>query len=206
MGGSGPSMDFKSSPWQKYIQDWLKPFMNNMSTGNMPDMWEIPDISSMMPGKNWWEDLDPNIKAGIREPYKDASKQMLEVMGAKGQVGSASSPYSGSSQTATGKFWEDAAGGMAQQGWGMVSPALQQGWGAQLAQNQGQYGQEMMPYGMIPGMSQQAAPYPTVNPGSGGYGGGLGGLAGMGLGGWFGGPMGMMLGGMGGNMFGNMWG
>ena len=206
MSGDSPSMDFKASPWQQYIQSWLKPFMNNMSTGNMPDpaQWEIPDISSMMPGENWWEDLDPNIKAGIREPYTDASNQMLEVMGAKGQTGSAVSPYSGQSQTATGKFWADAGTGMAQQGWGMVSPALQQGWGAELNRNmtQGnqQYQQSMMPYGMIPGMSQQAAPYPMVDPGSPGIGGMLTSMMGPAMMGWGMGGFGNPFGGMGGGM------
>jgi hypothetical protein len=164
-------MDFKQSKQGKWLWNWAQPFWENMSSGNMPNMWEIPDTSQMMPGEGWWEGLDPNIKAGIREPYEDASRQMLEVMGAKGQTGSAASPYSGSSQTATGQFWADAGTGMANQGWGMVSPALQQGWQAQLMQNQGQYAQDMMPYGMLPGATQMSMPHPTVDPGTPGFGG-----------------------------------
>lgn len=171
MGGSGPSLDFKRSKQQKWLWDWAQPFWENLSAGNMPDMWDVPDISSMMPGKNWWADLDPNIKAGIREPYEDASRQMLEVMGAKGQIGSASSPYSGSSQTATGKFWEDAATGMAGQGWNMVSPALTAGWNAELQRNMGQYQQNMMPFQMLPQATQMSMPYPVVDPGTPGFGG-----------------------------------
>lgn len=204
MGGSGPSMDFKQSGLQKFLEQWARPFWENMSSGNMPDMWEVPDISQMMPGEGWWEGLDSDIKAGIREPYEDASKQMLEVMGAKGQTGSSASPYSGSSATATGSFWADASKGMANQGWGMVSPALQQGWQAQLGQNQAQYAQDMMPYGMLPGATQMAMPYPVVNPGTPGAGGSIGTLAGMGIGGLMGGPMGMLYGGGMGGMFGNM--
>jgi hypothetical protein len=40
---------------------------------------------------------------------------------------------------------------------------------------------------MMPGFSQQAMPYPTVDQGGGGFGDFLGGLAGMGMAGWGGG-------------------
>ncbi len=105
-------------------------------------------------------------------------------MGAKGQVGSGSSPYSGSAQTAIGSFWNDAGTSMAGQGWNMVSPALRAGWQAELGQNQAQYQQQMMPYGMLPGVTEMAMPYPVVDPGSPGIGGMMTSLAGPALMGW----------------------
>ena len=171
MGGSGPSLDFKQTGFQNWLQNWAQGFWKNMKKGNMPKMWKIPNINKMMPKEGWWEDLDPNIRAGIREPHEEASRQMLEVMGAKGQIGSGSSPYSGSSQTATGKFWEDAATDMAVQGWNMVSPALTAGWNARLQRNMGKYQQSMLPYEMLMGATQMSQPYPVVDPGSPGFGG-----------------------------------
>jgi hypothetical protein len=98
--------------------------------------YDIPDVRSMMPGATWWGDLDPSIKAGIRAPYEDASQQLAEQLGAKGMTGSGASPYSGQAQAGLGQFWADAAPAMAQQGWGMVAPALGAGWGAELSRNQ----------------------------------------------------------------------
>jgi hypothetical protein len=105
---------------------------------------------------------------------------------------------------------------MAQTGWGMMQPGLMaeaqagwggamQGWGAELGREQAGYQQRMMPYQMMPGFSQQAMPYPTVDQGGGGFGDFLGGLAGMGMAGLgygLGGPFGGMIGGGLGNWFG----
>jgi hypothetical protein len=81
---------------------------------------------------------------------------------------------------------------MAQTGWGMMQPGLMaeaqagwggamQGWGAELDRNQAGYQQRMMPYGMLPGFSQQAMPYPTVDQGGNNFWGGLGGMLGSGI-------------------------
>lgn len=203
MGGSGSSVNFEQSPQQRWLwENFSQPYMQKLAGGNIdlpsmydipesPSPYQVPDISSMMPTGDWFGSLDPSIKAGIRSPYEDAGRQMLEIMGAKGQTGSVSSPYSGSAASATGKFWEEAARGMGQQGWNMISPALQQGWQAQLGSNIAGYGQDvnqwqtslgrnmneyqaqlasaMMPYQMLPGITQQSLPYPVVDPGDPGF-------------------------------------
>jgi len=182
------------------------PSMQGVLTGVPP--YNIPSAKNMMPGANWWADLDPSVKAGISAPYQDASKQLAEQLGAKGMTGSQASPYSGQAQAGMGQFWADAAPSMAQQGWGMVAPALQSEWGAQLGRNQmgyqqglqesmtdyqnqikqmqSDYGTAMqawqMPFSLM-GMTPQTLPTGIMQPQSGlDFGGGLLGGASMGLG------------------------
>ena len=100
----------------------------------------VPNIQSMMPSQRWYSDLSPEVMAGIRAPYEDASKQLTESLGY-----SAGSPMAGASGVLGGsqaKFWADAGTQMGQQAWNMVSPALQQGWQAGLGQNQYLAGQQ----------------------------------------------------------------
>jgi len=206
MGDSSPSVSFEQSPQQQQLWSLAYPYWQNLYGGQMPGLYNVPALPSAadyfaatMPTGDWWANLDPSIKAGIRAPYEDASQQMMEQMGARGQIGGQSTPYSGTGQAALGTFWDKAGQGMAQTGWGMMHPGLMaqaqagwggamQGWGAELGREQAGYQQSMLPYQMLPGMTQQAMPYPVVDPGGGGFWGGVGNLAGsalMGMGmGW----------------------
>lgn len=152
--GDSPDFDWEQSPEMAWLwQNVAQPLWQQLMGGG-PTVTPVP-----MPTEGWFEGLDPSIKSGIREPYEYASKQLMEQMGAKGQTGSAMSPYSGSAQTAAGRFWSDAATGMGQQAWGMINPNAMAQWGMQQQAN-------FLPYQMLPGVTQQSLPYPVVTPGS----------------------------------------
>jgi len=108
------------------------PSMQGVLSGT--PQYQIPNIQQMMPSQQWYNDLSPEVMAGIRAPYEDASKQLTESLGY-----SAGSPMAGASGVLGGsqaKFWADAGTQMGQQAWNMTAPAMQAGWGAQLGQNQ----------------------------------------------------------------------
>ena len=106
----------------------------NVPTSPGAQGYNVPNIQSMMPTGDWYNNLDPSIMAGIRQPYTDASRQLTESMG--GSAGSARGGPTGALGSSQADFWSKAGTQMGQQAWGMVSPALQQGWGAQLGANQ----------------------------------------------------------------------
>ena len=108
------------------------PSMQGVLSGT--PQYQIPNIQQMMPSQQWYSDLSPEVMAGIRAPYEDASKQLTESLGY-----SAGSPMAGASGVLGGsqaKFWEYAGRNMGQQAWNMTAPAMQQGWQAQLGQSQ----------------------------------------------------------------------
>jgi hypothetical protein len=237
MGGQ-PDVRFKPSHQQNWIFKQLQPIIEGLglmgeeqlgmpgmgmpSAPRMPSaagvpLYDVPDISTMMPTYNWWGDISPEIREGIRAPYEDASLQMMEQMGARGQIGGESTPYSGTGQAALGEFWADAGTGMAQQGWSMVSPALRQGWQAGLGRNitgyqagiqdwQSEkdrllqdYTSQKQAWGMpfeLLGLTQATMPYPVVSQQPNYLGGLVGAGAGAAMGGAALGPWGAVGGGL----------
>jgi hypothetical protein len=145
----GSSTSYVQSPEQKQIYTALLPMIQKMTgftTGNgasslydisgAPEYagYEVPDTSSMMPTGNWWENLDPNIKSGITQPFQEGADQLGEQLLSFGE-GSQMGGASGSMAAGLGNYWAKAAPQMATTGWDMVSPALQQGWQANLLNN-----------------------------------------------------------------------
>ena len=95
--------------------------------------YQIPNIQQMMPSQDWYSNLAPEVLAGIRQPYQEASQQLTESLGY-----SAGTPMAGASGVLGGSqadFWSKAAPQMGMQAWNMIAPAMQAGWGAQLGQN-----------------------------------------------------------------------
>ena len=89
--GDSPSIDYSQSPWQTEIQGWIRPYMQNLYGGQMPDLYNVPGLpdaasyfAKTMPTGDWWANLDPSIRAGISAPYVDASQQMMEQMSSEG--------------------------------------------------------------------------------------------------------------------------
>ena len=158
--GGGSSVTQYQSPEQRQIYAEFLPIMQQLSASarggpaayNIPQyptapiapsmqgvlsgtpQYQIPNIQQMMPSQQWYSDLSPEVMAGIRAPYEDASKQLTESLGY-----SAGSPMAGASGVLGGsqaKFWEYAGRNIGQQAWNMTAPAMQQGWQAQLGQSQ----------------------------------------------------------------------
>lgn len=95
--------------------------------------YNTPSVGKMMPSKGWIDRLDPGIKEGLWAPFQEANKQMVESMG--DSAGAASGGWTGAGGVAQGQFWEDAGKDFGTQAWGMVSPALQRGWEAELGRS-----------------------------------------------------------------------
>lgn len=106
-------------------------------------MYNIPSVESMMPTQSWYNSLSPEVMKGVWAPYEQASKGMLEQLGGIGQLGSPRGGASGAAGAALGQFSADAANKVGMQAWQMSQPAMQAGWGAQLAQAQQGYGNRL---------------------------------------------------------------
>jgi len=176
-------------------------------------MYDVPQFNIPQPTSGWFDSMSPEIKQGLYEPYNESGRQMLELMGSRGQVGSGSSGYTGAAGVALGELGSRAGRDVGMNAWNMMAPnemmANQAMWGAELARNQTgynaatqeammDYGGQMeawrMPFSMasqlypasIPG-GQASTGSPIGNALSGGLMGGVAGSmipASMGLGGW----------------------
>ena len=156
-GQGGGSITSYQSPEQQAVYAAMVPLMQKVSQAGMSGQspYNIPNPEMLMPGKDWYSSLSPEVMQGIRAPYEDASKQLTESLGYS--AGSAMGGASGTLGGAQAKFWEEAGKGMGQQAWGMVQPAYSAGWQALL---QGQ----QMPFNMMPGMMGGSYSQPVIQP------------------------------------------
>ena len=156
-GGGKSDVSSYSSPEQAATYAQLAPILQRLMQSGMTgqNAYEIPDINALMPGKDWYSNLSPEVMQGVRAPYEDASKQLTESLGYS--AGSAQGGPSGTLGGAQGKFWADAGTQMGQQAWGMTQPAYSAGWQAQLQQAQ-------MPYNMMPGLMGGSYSQPVIQP------------------------------------------
>jgi len=228
--GGGESIEYTSSPEQRAISKALLPMYEGFGEygaqrffGGAPNlgapsmsgvltgqpMYDIPNPATAMPTADWWGSLAPQVKAGLYAPYVEAGKGLMEMMGAGGQLGSATGGFSGAAGAALGELAGKAAQNVGLNAWQMTSPMAMTAWNADLNRNINAYnvGQQerlgdwqtaynawQMPMqamgGMAMGMPQ--AYTPAQGGGLGGMlsGGLMGGLAGgmlpasLGLGPW----------------------
>jgi len=153
----GSKVSYTQSPEQQQVFQMLMPLVKMMTEAGQQGVspWQIPSTEGMMPTKGWYEGMDPNIMAGIREPYIDASKQLTESLG-YGGAGSARGGASGMLGGAQSDFWSDAGTMMGKTAWDMVSPIQQQGWQAELQGRQ-------FPWTAMPGMMGGTYAQPVVS-------------------------------------------
>jgi len=145
----------------------------NLLPGQMPTAQPWQMQAPTMPGAaptptaGWYGALDPNVRAGIEEPYQRGMKMLEERMQGRGVLGAQRAGMSGAAADVLGQYMQQAAPSMAMTGWGMMAPGqlaqAQAGWGMQ-AQQQGaqqqanllaqqqQWQGQMMPYQMLPQM------------------------------------------------------
>jgi len=193
--GQGPSVDFQQSPQQAQLWNQWSPVSQNLASGNLPPIYNLPNANMLQPTGDWWSGMAPELKAGIMQPFQEASQQLNESLGARGMVGGGRSGATGAQGAAQGQFWAQAAPQMAMTGWGMTAPGRQMQYQAELGQAQTGYNTSLMPYQMLPNMIQQSLPYPVVNQGTPGLIPSMAPMLGAGLGMALGGPLGGMLGG-----------
>ena len=148
--------------------------------------YDIPQVPYMdpqqaMPTTSWYNNMSPQVRAGLWEPYEQGANLLTERMGAGGQAGSAMGGFSGAYGDAMGRYYADAQNKVGMQAWGMQQPALMQammgnnanqmmGWQGQLGQNQNIWQQnlqqQMYPYQVMQQMfgNGMAASTPVVSP------------------------------------------
>ena len=139
------------------------------------------DPQQAMPTAGWYNNMSPEVRAGLWEPYEQGADLLTERMGAGGQAGSASGGMSGAYGDAMGRYYADAQKGVGMQAWQMQQPALMQamqqnygsgmaGWQSILGRNQNLWQQnlqqQMYPYQVMQSLFGQAGQStPVVNPG-----------------------------------------
>jgi len=109
---------------------------------NIP-LYDIPQYNTPQPTSGWFNSMSPEIMQGLYEPYNEAGRQMLELMGSRGQVGSAGSGYTGASGALLGELASQAGQQVGLNAWNMMAPY-------QMTANQGLFNanlqRNMMPY------------------------------------------------------------
>jgi len=182
------------------------PSMSGVLTGQ--PMYDIPSPATAMPTNDWWSSLAPEVKSGLYAPYVEAGQGLMEMMGGRGQLGSARGGFSGAAGAALGELAGKAAQNVGLNAWQMTGPMAQNAWNADLARNQqawqlGQtermadyntamnvWGMPQQTMGLLGGAYPQAYTNPSNNTAGNVFGGGLmGGLGAAALGM---GPMGML--------------
>jgi len=152
----GGSVKYMQSPEQRQVFQLLMPLVEMMTGVGMEGKspWQIPSTEGMMPSKGWYEGMDPNIMAGVREPYIDASKQLTESLGYS--AGSPRGGPSGMLGDVQSDFWSKAGTQMGKTAWDIVSPVQQMGWQAKLQGSQ-------FPWTAMPSMMGGTYSQPVVS-------------------------------------------
>lgn len=122
---------YLQSPQQKEMYGMMQPTMQNLFTQGGP-----------APTAGWYGGLDPNIRAGIEEPYMRGMDMMRSQLQGGGQLGAPRAGMSGAAADVFGQYMQKAAPSMAQTGWNMMLPGMMLPY---------QTGAMMMP-GMMPEM------------------------------------------------------
>jgi len=150
-GGGSPSVSSYQSPQQAATYAQVEPLLQKLMQSGITgqNAYGIPSISSMMPPSgpqvgappaptsDWYNKLSPEVMAGVRQPYEDASRQLTESLGYSS--GSAMGGASGMLGGAQADFWSKAGTQMGNQAWCMMQPGLMEQYGAQNISNQAQW-------------------------------------------------------------------
>ena len=171
-GDADPTVTNVSSPEQSQMWAMMKPTMQNIF--NRPEgtrLWDIPDApsavpymqnadpSSLAPTGNWYNNLDPNIRQGIEQPFNRGADMLGEQLGGFGGS-SQRGGVSGNMAAGLGNYWANAAPQMATQGWNMMQPSLQAGYNQNYQTGMADYGSAMDQWSS--GITEGAYPYTTA--------------------------------------------
>lgn len=104
--------------------------------------YNLPNYQMMMPSTGVMSNISPDVRAAVMAPYKETSEQVGEQLARYGGA-SARAGASGSMAAGLGRYWGDVAPEYTQSLWGMVQPALQMRYQAELGRNQALWGAEL---------------------------------------------------------------
>ena len=173
-GGKGEAdVSYEQSPQQRALYEALMPMLTGEG-GLFSGGFQAPQYGQ--PTADWYSGLSPDIMAGLQQPYIEAQKQGMELLGGQGGVGSARGGASGTAGAMTGEIMGQMATQVPLQAWQMGAPG-----------RAAEYQAGMMPYTGAIGALGSTMPEAIVDPGGGGGMGMMGGALG-------GGMMGSMLG------------
>ena len=79
------------------------------------DPWQPP--TGLSPTADWYSNLSPELMAGLQQPYMDAQRQGMELLG--GSAGSARGGATGAAGAMTGEIMGQMAQNVPMQAWGM---------------------------------------------------------------------------------------
>ena len=136
-----------------------------------PGLWPLPTYQTpspewMMPTGRTMGSISPAVWEGIMQPYQRVEQQLMETLGGQGGLGSARGGFSGQGAAGIGKYWAEAAPGIGMQAWNMISPALQQGWAAELQKQQALWGESLQqfkyPWQAAPSYTSMSMPQPYM--------------------------------------------
>ncbi len=159
-GGNDPQVSYQSSPEQTEMLKAIQPLVERMAafgtgTGGVP--YNIPDPQSMMPTKGFMDRLDPNVRAGLFEPFEQGLDILEGRMAGRGQLGNVRAGMSGAAADVFGRFSQQFLPQVAQSAFQTMQPALQTGYSALLER-------EKSPYSSLLGMAPGLMPTGFVQP------------------------------------------
>ena len=148
VGGQDPSIDYAWSPQQQALFNMFAPSLSGIAdagaSGGMgydiPDPYKLksmsgalqgynlPDASTLMPTRSFFESIDPSVMEGMNMMYDDSRNQMFETLGASGLGGSARGGFSGTAGAALGEFQANKARNMMTDLFNMSLPGMAQGY------------------------------------------------------------------------------
>ena len=182
---SDPTVTNVSSPEQQRMFDWMKPMMQNIGNRQPGQrLWDIPpapsavpymqnvDPSVLAPTGDWYNNLDPNIRQGIEQPFQQGADMLGEQLQNYGGA-SARGGVSGNMAAGLGNYWAQAAPQMGMQGWNMMQPSNMATYNQNLQAGQSDYSSGMeqwragnqesqFPYQMAPEMMGGTYSTPVV--------------------------------------------
>lgn len=137
MGGLSPSSSatitggYEPGPTGLPLNAPAAPYMPSMegvlSGVGLPNAQGLySGLNAPQPTAGWYDSLSPQVMQGLWEPYNEGGRQLMEVMGGAGRLGSESGGISGNAAAGLGQFYQDASKDVGLQAWQMASPGM---WG-----------------------------------------------------------------------------
>ena len=120
----------------------VTPQYNIPMQGQTPG-YDVPDVMSMMPSRETYDMVSPQVKAGLWAPYEQAQERLMETLGGRGALGSQKGGYSGAAGAAIGELMSRGAEDVGLNIARMTLPQLQMGWQAGLGREQQMWGEDV---------------------------------------------------------------
>jgi len=123
----------QASPYD--VPDIYKVNPYALATFGQLGSYDVP--GAVLPSKDWYGSMSPEVMEGVWAPYQEGAEQMLEAFG-----GTAGAGISGAHAAAMGKYFADASKDVGLQAWQMSQPGMMAEWQAQVGRGRDIWGEE----------------------------------------------------------------